>query len=30
MQEIENNLHVTAYQGAPLGRTILDPSENIK
>ncbi len=38
MQEIENNLqevtfdhlHATAYQGTPLGRTILGPSENIK
>ena len=37
MQEIENNLqevtfdhlHATAYQGTPLGRTILGPSENI-
>jgi processing peptidase subunit beta len=38
MQEIENNLqevtfdhlHATAYQGTPLGRTILGPSENIQ
>ena len=38
MQEIENNLqevtfdhlHATAFQGTPLGRTILGPSENIK
>jgi hypothetical protein len=38
MQEIENNsqevtfdhLHATAYQGIPLGRTILSPAENIK
>jgi predicted Zn-dependent peptidase len=37
MQEIENNLqvtfdhlHATAYQGTPLGRTILCPSENIE
>ncbi len=38
MQEIENNLqevtfdhlHDTAYQGTPLARTILGPSENIK
>ncbi|CAF1584818.1 unnamed protein product, partial [Didymodactylos carnosus] len=38
MQEIENNLqevvfdhlHATAYQGTPLGRTILGPTENIK
>jgi processing peptidase subunit beta len=37
-QEIENNLqevtfdhlHATAYQGTPLGRTILCPSENIE
>lgn len=38
MQEVESNLqevvfdhlHATAYQGTPLGRTILGPSENIK
>lgn len=38
MQEIENNLqevtfdhlHATAYQGTPLGRTILGPADNIK
>lgn len=38
MQEVENNLqevvfdhlHATAYQGTPLGRTILGPTENIK
>ncbi len=38
MQEVETNLqevvfdhlHSTAYQGTPLGRTILGPSENIK
>lgn len=38
MQEVETNLqevvfdhlHATAYQGTPLGRTILGPSENIK
>lgn len=38
MQEIENNLqevtfdhlHDTAYQATPLGRTILEPAENIK
>ncbi|CAF1229299.1 unnamed protein product, partial [Didymodactylos carnosus] len=38
MQEIENNLqevvfdylHATAYQGTPLGRTILGPTENVK
>jgi len=38
MQEIETNLqevifdhlHATAYQGTPLGRTILGPTENIK
>jgi mitochondrial-processing peptidase subunit beta len=38
MQEVESNLqevvfdhlHSTAYQGTPLGRTILGPSENIK
>jgi len=37
MQEIENNLqevtfdhlHATAYQGTPLGRTILGPADNI-
>lgn len=38
MQEVETNLqevvfdhlHSTAYQGTPLGRTILGPTENIK
>lgn len=38
MQEVETNLqevvfdylHATAYQGTPLGRTILGPTENIK
>lgn len=38
MQEVETNLqevvfdhlHTTAYQGTPLGRTILGPTENIK
>jgi mitochondrial-processing peptidase subunit beta len=38
MQEVESNLqevvfdhlHSTAYQGTPLGRTILGPSKNIK
>jgi len=38
MQEVEQNLqevvfdhlHATAYQGTPLGRTILGPTENIK
>lgn len=38
MQEVESNLqevvfdhlHATAYQGTPLGNTILGPSENIK
>ena len=38
MQEVESNLqevvfdhlHATAYQGTPLGRTILGPTENIK
>lgn len=38
MQEVENNfqevvfdhLHATAFQGTPLGRTILGPTENIK
>merc|ERR1719357_1483642 len=38
MQEIETNLqevvfdhlHATAYQGTPLGRTILGPTQNIK
>ena len=38
MQEIENNfqevtfdhLHATAYQGTPLGRTILGTTENIQ
>ena len=38
MQEVETNLqevvfdylHATAYQGTPLGRTILGTSENIK
>ena len=37
-QEVETNLqevvfdylHATAYQGTPLGRTILGPTENIK
>jgi len=38
MQEIENNfqevtfdhLHATAYQGTPLARSVLGPTENIK
>jgi mitochondrial-processing peptidase subunit beta len=38
MQEVESNLqevvfdhlHSTAYQGTPLGRTILGPTKNIK
>jgi processing peptidase subunit beta len=38
MQEVETNLqevvfdhlHSTAYQGTPLGRTILGPTENIQ
>lgn len=38
MQEVETNLqevvfdylHATAYQGTPLGQTILGPTENIK
>jgi len=38
MQEVETNLqevvfdylHNTAYQGTPLGQTILGPTENIK
>lgn len=38
MQEVESNLqevvfdhlHATAYQGTPLGRTILGPTQNIK
>jgi Zn-dependent M16 (insulinase) family peptidase len=38
MQEVETNLqevvfdhlHATAYQGTPLGRTILGPTKNIK
>lgn len=38
MQEVETNLqevvfdhlHATAYQGTPLGRTILGPTQNIK
>ncbi len=38
MQEVEMNLkevvfdylHAVAYQGTPLGRTILGPTENIK
>jgi hypothetical protein len=38
MQEVETNLqevvfdhlHATAYQGTPLGRTILGPTANIK
>jgi processing peptidase subunit beta len=31
MQEVETNLlHSTAYQGTPLGRTILGPTKNIK
>lgn len=38
MQEVETNLqevvfdhlHSVAYQGTPLGRTILGPTENIK
>ena len=38
MEEVESNyqevvfdyLHATAYQGTPLGRTILGPVENVK
>jgi processing peptidase subunit beta len=38
MQEIENNLqevtfdhlHATAYQGTPLARSVLGPTDNIK
>lgn len=38
MQEVETNLqevvfdylHATAFQGTPLGRTILGPTKNIK
>lgn len=38
MQEVETNLqevvfdhlHATAYQGTPLGRTILGPTQNIR
>ncbi len=38
MQEIENNLqevtfdhlHATAYQGTPLARSVLGPTENIQ
>lgn len=38
MQEVETNLqevvfdylHATAYQGTPLGQTILGPTDNIK
>lgn len=38
LQEVETNLqevvfdhlHATAFQGTPLGRTILGPTENIK
>ncbi len=38
MEEVENNfqevifdhLHATAYQGTPLARSVLGPSDNIK
>ena len=30
MQDVEMNLHDVAYQGTPLGRTILGPAKNIK